>query len=109
MIVLLGFWTHALAALLYALVGARRCLGPFHIFAWRFAPWRLARMARETALPTLSDFASGLYVRLDLYLVALMLGEAPAGVYGMARQLRNPLVHDPEAGSYTISFPLPPV
>jgi hypothetical protein len=29
-------------------------------------------------------------------------------ITGMARQLRSPLVHDPVAGSYSISFPLPP-
>ena len=28
-------------------------------------------------------------------------------IHGMARQLRSPLVHDGEAGSYTIKFPVP--
>jgi O-antigen/teichoic acid export membrane protein len=48
-------------------------------------------VVRETALPTLSDFTGALAGRLDLYLVGLFLGEAPAGIYGMAWQVRTPI------------------
>jgi len=88
---ILGYWAGTMAALVYALVSARACLGPFRLAAWRFSPARLAAMVRETALPTLSDFTNALAGRLDLYLVGLLLGEAPAGIYGMAWQLRTPI------------------
>jgi O-antigen/teichoic acid export membrane protein len=48
-------------------------------------------MARSTAPNTGSDVANALFSRLDLYMVGLFLGEAPAGVYGVARQLRTPV------------------
>jgi len=88
---ILGYWAGTMAALVYALAGARACLGPFRLSAWRFAPARLAGIIRETALPTLSDFTNALAGRLDLYLVGLFLGEAPAGIYGMAQQVRTPI------------------
>jgi O-antigen/teichoic acid export membrane protein len=86
-----GYWAGTLAALVFALIGARRCLGPFRIGVWRPAPARLAAIVRQTALPALSDFVGALAGRLDLYLVALLLGESPAGVYGMAQQVRTPI------------------
>ncbi|HEV2816414.1 MAG TPA: oligosaccharide flippase family protein [Allosphingosinicella sp.] len=88
---ILGYWAGTMAALVYALAGARACLGPFRLFAWRFAPARIAAIVRATALPTLSDFTNALAGRLDLYLVGLFLGEAPAGIYGMAQQVRTPI------------------
>jgi O-antigen/teichoic acid export membrane protein len=88
---IIGYWAGTLAALLYAFAGARFCLGPFRLAGWRLRPGRFARVVRETALPTLSDFTSALAGRLDLYLVGLFLGEAPAGIYGMARQVRTPI------------------
>jgi O-antigen/teichoic acid export membrane protein len=87
----IGYWAGTLGALLYALVGARQCLGPFRLRAYRLSPSRLWFVVRETALPTLSDFTNALAGRLDLYLVGLMLGESPAGIYGMARQVRTPI------------------
>ena len=88
---ILGYWAGTMAALAYALAGVRACLGPFRLAAWRFAPARIAAIVRETALPTLSDFTNALAGRLDLYLVGLILGEAPAGIYGMAQQVRTPI------------------
>jgi O-antigen/teichoic acid export membrane protein len=87
----LGYWAGTLAALLYAFAGARQCLGPFGLGAYRLAPARFVAVVRETSLPTLSDFTNALAGRLDLYLVGLFLGEAPAGIYGMARQVRTPI------------------
>jgi O-antigen/teichoic acid export membrane protein len=88
---IIGYWAGTLAALVYAAVGARRCLGPFRLRAYRLVPARLLQIVRETALPTLSDFTGALAGRLDLYLVGLLLGESPAGIYGMARQVRTPI------------------
>ncbi|HYJ52176.1 MAG TPA: oligosaccharide flippase family protein [Allosphingosinicella sp.] len=88
---IVGYWAGTLAALLFALIGARRCLGPFKLAAWRLSSRRLLAIARQTAWPTLSDFVGALAGRLDLYLVGLLLGEAPAGIYGMAQQVRTPI------------------
>ncbi|HMG47951.1 MAG TPA: oligosaccharide flippase family protein [Allosphingosinicella sp.] len=88
---IIGYWAGTWAALAYALASARQCLGPFRVRGYRFVPARLVRMVRETALPTLSDFTNALAGRLDLYLVGLLLGEAPAGIYGMAQQVRTPI------------------
>lgn len=88
---IIGYWAGTLGALLYAMVGARRCLGPFRLGAYRLSPSRLWFVTKQTALPTLSDFTNALAGRLDLYLVGLFLGESPAGIYGMARQVRTPI------------------
>jgi O-antigen/teichoic acid export membrane protein len=88
---IIGYWAGTLAALLYALVGTRQCLGPFRLRGYKLSPTRLWFVVRETALPTLSDFTNALAGRLDLYLVGLLLGESPAGIYGMARQVRTPI------------------
>lgn len=88
---IIGYWAGTLGALAYALAGARQCLGPFRLRSYRLSPRRLGFVIRETALPTLSDFTNALAGRLDLYLVGLFLGESPAGIYGMARQVRTPI------------------
>jgi O-antigen/teichoic acid export membrane protein len=87
----IGYWAGTLFALGYALVGTRQSLGSFRVRAYRLSPSRLWFVAKETALPTLSDFTNALAGRLDLYLVGLLLGESPAGIYGMARQVRTPI------------------
>lgn len=87
----IGYWAGTLAALAYSLAATRSCLGPFRLGSWRLAPARLRFMVGQTALATISDFANALAGRLDLYLVGLFLGEAPAGIYGMARQVRTPI------------------
>lgn len=88
---IIGYWAGTIAAVAYSLVGARRCLGPFSFKSYHLPSARFSQIARETALPTLSDFANALAGRLDLYLVGFFLGESPAGVYGMARQIRTPI------------------
>jgi O-antigen/teichoic acid export membrane protein len=88
---IISYWGGTLAALLFALVGVRQCLGAFQLGAWRPSFHRLLGITRVTALPTLSDFGGALAGRLDLYLVGLLLGEAPAGIYGMAQQFRTPI------------------
>jgi O-antigen/teichoic acid export membrane protein len=87
----IGYWVGTLAALLYSFAAARACLGPFRLRAWRFSPARLRDMFGQTWPATMSDFANALAGRVDLYLVGLFLGEAPAGIYGMARQVRTPI------------------
>lgn len=88
---LIGYWAGTLFALGYALYGARRCFGRFGLRRYRLPRGSAAKILRESAVPTLSDCAAGLFARLDLYLVGLFLGEAPAGVYNVARQVRTPI------------------
>jgi len=88
---LIAYWAGTLSALAYALLGARRCIGPFSLRTWRFAPLGVRRLLRDSAPATASDVLSALFGRIDLYLVGMFLGEGSAGVYGMARQIRTPI------------------
>ncbi|HMJ05059.1 MAG TPA: oligosaccharide flippase family protein [Chthoniobacterales bacterium] len=88
---IIGYWAGTIAAVIYSLAGALRCLGPFSLGTYHLVPSRFAQVIRETTLPTLSDFTNALAGRLDLYLVGLFLGESAAGIYGMARQIRTPI------------------
>ena len=88
---IIGYWAGTIAAVVYSLVGARRCLGPFSLGTYHLASAHFTRIVRETTLPTISDFTNALAARLDLYLVGLFLGESAAGIYGMARQIRTPI------------------
>ena len=88
---LIGYWAGTLAALAFAAAGARRCLGPFAPGAWRLRAGRLRAMLRGALANTATDALSGLFLRLDLYLVGILMGERTAGIYGMARQLAQPI------------------
>jgi O-antigen/teichoic acid export membrane protein len=88
---LIGYWLGTLAALTYAVWGARREFGGFRLTRWAVSRAELRAILHACAMPTLTDFASALFTRLDLYLAGLMLGQAPAGVYSMARQFRTPI------------------
>jgi O-antigen/teichoic acid export membrane protein len=87
----IGYGFGTLAALLYAAAAARRRLGGLRLAAWRPDRRVLAETARQSLANTATDFLNVLYNRVDLYLVGILLGEAAAGVYGMARQLAAPL------------------
>jgi O-antigen/teichoic acid export membrane protein len=86
---LVGYWAGTLLALAYAAVGLRRCFGGLGLR--RYRPARLRAILHESAVPTLGDFTSALFGRLDLYLIGLFLGESPAGIYNVARQVRTPI------------------
>jgi O-antigen/teichoic acid export membrane protein len=88
---LLSYWVGTLAALAYAAFGLRKCLGRFDIAAYRFPAKRLGELLRLSSAATLNDLLNGLFARIDLYLVGIFLGEAGAGIYGMARQIRTPV------------------
>jgi O-antigen/teichoic acid export membrane protein len=88
---LISYWAGTLAALAYALFGARRCLGRFGLRAYRFHAARIAPLLRDGAGATANDMMNGLFYRVDLYLVGILLGEGAAGIYGMARQIRTPI------------------
>jgi O-antigen/teichoic acid export membrane protein len=88
---LLSYWAGTIAALGYALWGVRRCYGSFALGSYRFSWAEVRSIVRGNSLATLNDFLNGGFARFDLYFVGLLLGEAPAGIYGMARQLRTPI------------------
>jgi O-antigen/teichoic acid export membrane protein len=88
---LLSYWAGTLAALAYGVIGARRCLGGFRLRSYRLPRGRLALLLRDSAGATANDTLNALFGRIDIYLVGLFLGAAPAGVYGMARQIRTPV------------------
>jgi len=87
----IGYGFGTLAALVYAIGGARRRLGGFGLAGYRPAAGAFARTLRSSASNASADFVNVLYMRADLFLVGILLGEAAAGLYGMARQIIAPL------------------
>jgi O-antigen/teichoic acid export membrane protein len=88
---LISYWAGTLSALFYVVAAARRSFGGFGLRHYRPHFARLATMLRASALPASTDIVGAWFARLDLYLVGIFLGEAPAGIYGMARQIRTPI------------------
>jgi O-antigen/teichoic acid export membrane protein len=88
---LFGYAAGTLAALAYAAVGTRLCFGRLDLAHYRPRPAVLAATLRATALPTATDGVAAFFGRADIYLVGVFLGEAPAGIYAMARQFRTPI------------------
>jgi O-antigen/teichoic acid export membrane protein len=80
-----------LAALLFAATGLSRSFRLGVLRSWRFDRLRSATLLRGAVANTAADGLSGLLVRIDLYLVGMLLGERFAGIYGMARQLAMPI------------------
>ena len=89
---LLGYWVASLALALFSVWSARHCLGRLHLRRWRPNLPALAHRARSLIPASGSDFLSSLSQRIDLYLVGFLLGDAPAGIYGVLRQLRTPVL-----------------
>ena len=88
---LFAYAAGTLAALAYAANGTRLCFGSLGVAHYRPRPTMLAATLRATALPTATDAVAAFFGRADLYLVGVFLGETPAGVYAMARQVRTPI------------------
>ena len=88
---LIGYWCGTLAALAYAVWGAAHSFGGFGLARYRpsgaAARWIIGAGAANSA----NDLLSALYMRVDLYLVGILLGEGPTGIYGMARQVSTPI------------------
>jgi O-antigen/teichoic acid export membrane protein len=88
---LIGYAAGTITALLYALAGVRRSFGPLALGSYRLRPATLAQTIRATALPTITDAVAAFFIRADLYIVGVLLGETAAGLYAMARQLKTPI------------------
>ncbi len=86
-----GYAAGTIAALAYAGVGVYRSFGGLGLRRYRPHPAALWGMLRVTIVPTTTDMTAAFFGRADLYLVGLLLGEVPAGIYSMARQLRTPI------------------
>lgn len=87
----IGYWCGTLAALAYAIIAARRQFGGFRMAGYRPAASVFAQTLKRSASNASTDLINGLYMRADLYLVGILLGETAAGLYGMARQIVAPL------------------
>ena len=88
---LIGYWCGTLAALGYAIYGARRTFGGFRVKSWRGDRRVLGATLRASSANTATDLLNALYTRVDLWLVGLLLGVPAAGVYGMAKQIAVPI------------------
>jgi len=88
---LIGYGAGTLAALGYTAFGTGKCYGGLRFGSYRPRVAQLAATFRESAMATATDAAAALFYRIDLYLVGAFLGEAPAGIYAMARQFRTPI------------------
>ena len=86
-----GYWCGTLAALAYAMWGVARHYPPTSASRYRPSGATLRAIARTAGANSANDFVNALYMRADLYLVGLLLGPAPAGIYGMARQVTTPV------------------
>lgn len=88
---LVGYGAGTLAALAYTAFGTGLCFGGLDLASYRPRAMQLLGTLREAGMATATDTAAALFYRIDLYLVGAFLGEAPAGVYAMARQFRTPI------------------
>ena len=88
---IVGYWAGNIAINLYALFGVRRCFPTLGLRTYRPDAAELAATLRWLLPNTATDLLSGLYARLDLYLVGILLGERASGIYSMAQQIRTPV------------------
>jgi O-antigen/teichoic acid export membrane protein len=88
---LIGYWCGTLAALAYAIGGAARSFGGFALATYRPSGAVFRWIAGAAAANSANDLLSALYMRVDLYLVGILLGPGPTGIYGMARQVTTPI------------------
>jgi O-antigen/teichoic acid export membrane protein len=88
---LIGYWCGTLAALAYAIWGAGRSFHGFDLAHYRPNGSTFRWIAGAAAANTANDLLSALYMRVDLYLVGILLGPVPTGIYGMARQVTTPI------------------
>jgi O-antigen/teichoic acid export membrane protein len=88
---LIGYWCGTLAALAYAGWGVARNYPGFDLAHYRPSGAIFRSIAGAAAANSATDLLSALYMRVDLYLVGILLGEGPTGIYGMARQVTTPI------------------
>jgi O-antigen/teichoic acid export membrane protein len=87
----IGYACGTVAALAYAVYGARQSYSGFDLAHYRPSRAIVRALLRAAPANSATDFLNALYMRLDLYLVGILLGEGPTGIYGMARQVTTPI------------------
>jgi O-antigen/teichoic acid export membrane protein len=88
---LVGYWCGTLAALLYAIWGVTNLFPGFAIATYRPSGAVFRAILGNAASNSATDLLSALYMRVDVYLVGVLLGEGATGIYGMARQVTTPI------------------
>ncbi|MEJ6009738.1 lipopolysaccharide biosynthesis protein [Novosphingobium aquae] len=87
----IGYWCGTLSALAYACWGIARefpkPLSRSYSFDYRGAKQLLAMAPGNSS----NDLLNALYYRIDIYIVGIVLGPVPTGIYGLARQLTTPI------------------
>lgn len=87
----LGYWAGALSALLYSVFAARAAFGGLNLPSYRPGRDAMSALVRLAPSNCANDFLNALHTRADLYLVSILLGDGPSGLYAAARQLVVPL------------------
>ncbi len=87
----IGYAVGTLAALAYAMRGIWLAFDRPALRAARPDFRQISGQVRQNAPNIASDLANALFIRFDLTLVGLMLGERAAGIYAMARQFCLPV------------------
>ncbi|WP_084445867.1 lipopolysaccharide biosynthesis protein [Sphingomonas sp. TDK1] len=87
----IGYAAGTLAAIVVALSAVLRSFNMRGVTIRPSDFQQLFSTMRHNSWVTGTDCVTALAERADLYIVGLMLGDAPAGVYGVARQVCTPL------------------
>jgi O-antigen/teichoic acid export membrane protein len=88
---IIGYWCGTIAALAYAVHGARRSFGGLRLGSWRPSGKVMRAILSSAGSNSAVDLLNALFGRVDLYMVGLLLGDGATGIYGMARQVTAPI------------------
>jgi len=87
---IIGYWIANIALNGYAVIAVRRSFEPIQLRHYRVDRRLIAAVG--SLLPnTGTDLVSALFLRADIFLVSLFLGDRLTGIYGMAQQIRTPV------------------
>ena len=86
-----GYWCGTLAALAYAATGVAGRDPDRESVRYAPDPQSMRAILHAAGANSANDFLNAFYMRADLYLVGLLLGPGPTGIYGMARQVTTPV------------------
>ena len=87
----IGYWLGTVGALAYVVWGVTRDFQPVALRRYRPDPAMPGRIVRMATSNSANDLLNALYLRIDIYIVGVLLGPAATGVYGMARQVTTPI------------------
>jgi O-antigen/teichoic acid export membrane protein len=87
----IGYWCGTLSALAYACRGIGSEFPKTLSHAYRFDRRGTRQLLRMAPGNSSNDLLNALYYRIDIYIVGMVLGPVPTGIYGLARQLTTPV------------------